>query len=736
MISLALLLSSLTLPPLELDTDMMPELLIQAQSQGVGRPETCIQLSQEFLQRQLLDTNYAILDQNPNGYREAKERYRTRQQSTEASLIQSACLTRLDQYETAANVLNRALREAVEQKNGFLEAVAHYQLASNALESNEDLSVVRAHLVKMQEVINLQPGQVKQLPYYAALLRTAYAIKARQFALATQSLASLTGEEPISGDEVSNTVQAAALLLKGDLFYVREQDELALAYYSDALKMAAEQQDMLTQARLTDKISALFMRQGNIKQAIEYLELSCDQFQQVGNPSWLAQGLVKLATLNRQKGDDNNLALSLLFNALDLYHNLNRPLELAHLNLEIGKTYLRMNSLDAARPYLAAARNSYRLYHSAEGQLETMLTEAELHLQEHDPALAIKLLESSPESGRKGHEDPRIFLLLSRAYEEKGQYQNALNNYQRFFNAHQRNEHDSARQGTHEFTDNYQQMALEKRNKTLVVEQEALQSRNRLYLWSCIAAGVIILLLAATLLWQRLLQRRWQLRWQQLKEQEFCIPLTTLPNQRQLDEDLQRWQQEIREGEQTASHYFYHLHIPLFDDLIVNIGGEPAARLFQSVGHALQQFCGREMTCYQLACGRFLLVQHNLTLRLPRQVAEDLIKLLSSTLQPYEKVADIGIGMVGHPFLTRCPESISTTGVVELSLLALAAAKQIAARTGMPSWVELSAIDCQQAAFFNGEIRGRALQAIDMGLVKVNAREGKQWIDWSKMTGV
>lgn len=76
-----------------------------------------------------------------------------------------------------------------------------------------------------------------------------------------------------------------------------------------------------------------------------------------------------------------------------------------------------------------------------------MLTEAELHLQEHDPALAIKLLESSPESGKESHEDPRVFLLLSRAYEEKGQYQNALNNYQQFFSAHQRNEHDSAQQG-------------------------------------------------------------------------------------------------------------------------------------------------------------------------------------------------------------------------------------------------------------------------------------------------
>lgn len=114
---------------------MMPNLLVQAQTQGIGRPEKCIQLSQEFLQRPLLDNHYTILEQNPNGYQESSERYRTQKQSIEAMLVQSACLTRLDQHETAAKVLGRTLQEASAQKNDYLAAIAHYQMASNALES-------------------------------------------------------------------------------------------------------------------------------------------------------------------------------------------------------------------------------------------------------------------------------------------------------------------------------------------------------------------------------------------------------------------------------------------------------------------------------------------------------------------------------------------------------------------------------------------------------------------------
>ena len=96
------------------------------------------------------------------------------------------------------------------------------------------------------------------------------------------------------------------------------------------------------------------------------------------------------------------------------------------------------------------------------------------------------------------------------------------------------------------------------------------------------------------------------------------------------------------------------------------------------------------------------------------------------------------VGFGGYPtipalsaaFLTRCPRAIESHNVVELSLIALAAADQIAEKCQLTSWVELSAIDCQQAAFFNGVFRARALEAIDKGLVKVNALHGKQLIEW------
>lgn len=711
---------------------MMPNLLVQAQTQGIGRPEKCIQLSQEFLQRPLLDTHYAILEQNPNGYQESSERYRTQKQSIEAMLVQSACLTRLDQFETSAKVLGRTLQEATTQKNDYLAAIAHYQMASNALESGNKLPEVRAHLVKMQELINLHPEQVNQLPHYASLLRTAYAINARQFELATQSLATLTGDEPISGEDVSREVLTSALELKGDLYHAKGQDELALAYYSDSLKMAAEAHNLLVQAMLTDKMSLLFSRQGDMKRAIDYLELSCDQFQQVGNPSWLAQGLVKLAVLNRQKGD-NNLALSLLFNALDLYHNLNRPLELAHLNLEIGKTYLRMDSIDAAKPYLASARSSFRLYDSDEGLMETMLTEAELHLKEHDPALAIKLLESSVQPDSASSNEPRVYLLLSRAYEEKGQFQNALNNYQRFYSLHQHSEHDVQQEGNHEFADNYQQVALERHNKVLLLEQEKLQARSHYYLLLTLGIGLLAILLCTAFIWQSR-QKKMLLRlWQQQKSTGSKMPITALANQNQLEMDLASWQQKSDAGSGVPGLHFYHLHIPLLDRLFIDMGSEPACRQFQRVATTLLNFCQNDINCYQLSCSRFLLVQHNLTNQLPRQVADALIELLSSTLRPYGNIDDLAVGMAGFPFINRSPGAITMAGIVELSLLALAAARQIGDKSGQPSWVELSTIDCQQAAFFNGELREQTLKAIALGLVKVNAKDGKSLIEWPQL---
>ena len=93
----------------------------------------------------------------------------------------------------------------------------------------------------------------------------------------------------------------------------------------------------------------------------------------------------------------------------------------------------------------------------------------------------------------------------------------------------------------------------------------------------------------------------------------------------------------------------------------------------------------------------------------------------------------ITVGIIGHPFLARSAQALKGEQLVELSYLALGAAVQLCERTATSQWLELTAIDCQQAAFFNGNVRERALEAIELGLVKAAAASGKPLIDWADL---
>ena len=69
-------------------------------------------------------------------------------------------------------------------------------------------------------------------------------------------------------------------------------------------------------------------------------------------------------------------------------------------------------------------------------------------------------------------------------------------------------------------------------------------------------------------------------------------------------------------------------------------------------------------------------------------------------------------------------------GLFDLCYLALSGAIQLSEKCQQSVWLELAAIDCQQAAFFNGDVWQCCLMAIDKGLVKVNSSHEKQWVNW------
>ena len=93
----------------------------------------------------------------------------------------------------------------------------------------------------------------------------------------------------------------------------------------------------------------------------------------------------------------------------------------------------------------------------------------------------------------------------------------------------------------------------------------------------------------------------------------------------------------------------------------------------------------------------------------------------------------VSLGIVSHPFLPKAATALDHHGLFDLCYLALSGAIQLSEKHQQNVWLELAAIDCQQAAFFNGDVWQCALMAIDKGLVKVNSSHEKQWVNWHQL---
>lgn len=735
MLSLTLLLSSFALPSLPLETTLMPGPLVEAQQQESSHPEHCIQLSQQFLQRELVDKVLPALTQNPSAYRETTERYRTRQQSVEATLIYAHCLTRQSQDVLAQQMFTQAAREAHQFNLPTLEAIAYFQLGRQALLANNDYKTAQAQLHKLQHQLRTTTVSNALLPLYAQLLQTSLNVELHRFEIAQKELTNL--RDLLTTNTLPAALDIAILTLSGDYHDARQQNEMALASYADALRIAISQNETLLQAQLAEKMSLIFEQNGNLPQALHFSEMACDQWQRIGNGDWLAQGLIRLAALNRE-ANDPNLALSLLFNALDIYRNINRPLSLAHLNHEIGKTYLKIGNRAAARTYLIAARNSYKLNRDRQGELATLITLSALHLQQHEPELAIALLESVPtQSDLSAPAIPELHYQLSQAYEQKGLFRQALSHFKQFAAGSEATSNRYQHQGNEQFRDNYLRVELERNVNNLKQQQQQLAQERTRYLWLTAVTTLLIGVLCYVLLRMNRRQSQSSANVHQLKQQLGQAPFSHLPNQYQLQETLEQLDQrpevDVGEPEDDLTHnarHFIHISLPALRRLCERVGTEQAEQLQQTLTDRLIAMCTEREQLYQLAESRFLLLQPHTPGSSLVASAEFWISRLTEMLIELKLDNRVVMGLVHFPFLTRCPRAIESHNVVELSLIALAAADQIAEKCQLTSWVELSAIDCQQAAFFNGVFRARALEAIDKGLVKVNALHGKQLIEW------
>lgn len=742
---LAMMMTSLSAPDLDLAKEQLSIDLQQAQTLVLTDPARCVQLASSFLERTANNPKQIISNRQEYGYREPMLNYGTATQATGAHLLKGECLDQLGEYKEAQASLDRGIALAKKEQQFELEAHGLYLKirSQNMLQGSHNASAIL--LDDLDKLLTNPSLKESQLQVYSRLLHINASIEGQRFDIAKQQLA----DARIWAEQARNPLsQAWVSAVGGDLYHALKQPQLALGEYIDAQQQARGVQDPLFLGLLSNQMVKLYQEEQEPQKALQYANEAANYFHALGNPSLLSDALIVLASLNREQGE-MNMALVYFFNALDLLDEGSDRTRIAHLKFEIGKTYLLTGNLTLARNYLNAARQSHELGDDKSSLIDTLLLLGELHLKQKEAAIAILQLENALSLANRTGDIRRqlnIFRLLAIAYEQKGYLKQALDSYKQY---HQRSELVRQQQLDLEqeaVRDNYAQVERAQQVKELENKLDASEHQQERYLWSSVSTGLLLALFIYLFftLWLKLRVAR--LRAKQLGEALLIEPRSGLANWQRL---MSRWPREMAKrqqkserwylSERTDSEFDDKLHyllfrVPFLVSTLEQHGYQVSREIEQAFGDYVNKLTPRDGRIYDLREGHLLYVVPQRHVAHLHQLAQELLASLAAFPCDYELDRHISLGIVSHPFLPKAATALDHHGLFDLCYLALSGAMQLSEKHQQNAWLELAAIDCQQAAFFNGDVWQCGLMAIDKGLVKVNSSHEKQWVNWQALT--
>nr|WP_321241676.1 tetratricopeptide repeat protein [uncultured Tolumonas sp.] len=735
LLPLVFLLNGLSVPALEMDPTDLSDTLQQAQQIGIANPDRCIQITEGLLQPQdnpLLSARY---DKNVSLSR-VKDRVQLRssRQQIQTFIVNGTCYARQERYNEALDALVKAEEMASRQHfDDLAEISLYHQITILGLDLDKPIPAHHAWR-RLTVLVQNDSKHSAELPVYVGLLNSALAIHRQLPELAQEMLAQvhtllLTTPNP--------QLEVWANMLEGDLLHLNNEDEHSLLAYHATLAQAQKNNQLLLQVQLTTRISQLFAQEQDLANAIRYAEQALELTQQLGNDGWQADAIIHLARLKRE-AHETNLALALLLNAAAVYQHTARPQDLARLHLEIGKTYQQLHRYNEAQTYLTAAYELFQRQHLPFYERLSLLSLSELYVQQDNPTQAIVLLEqllNTPIPEQKNIET-ELYRLLSMAYESNRQYDLALLNYKLYTNS----QHETASTEAppqSDFFANYTRLDQSQRLQELDNEKRRLDGELTWYFKVGISAALMMTILGIALLWhiRRLRElRQEQQRLQQLIDYDSITSMgTPLLLQKELGQQLKLSQQPDNPASLNSSTAMLLFRAQGLIDLECRVGLKKAQSILRQVSHAIRQRMP-EQSHYYLLSDRLLLC--TLPEEAIEQYDEIIIRIenrLGVIMRKYGLNERVICGKVQYPFLSKSINALKPVQTLEICGIALAGAMQLSEKLCKNVWVELFAIDCQQAAFFNGELRTKTIEAITKGLVKVNSSEKHSTIDWNSL---
>ncbi len=737
-LSVAVLVSHLAGAPALSPYQPDPVELQRARQLMLSRPGECVALTNFFLQRKEVDPAQMINSRQDFDHQELAKRYRTREQTQAAWQIQALCQANDGLPLPADASVNKAIELARRYRQADAEASGLTIKAKLAL-ARQDPEQARILLDEANAL--LTEDSPVSLTSALPLLQANALLYQHRFDEARQAFEQIRVQAQQRGRHLQ---QAWANYLLGGYYQLLQQDELALSHYVETLNLLGKRRQYYLKAIAAEKAASLYAALNKGEQAVHYANMATTEFELLGNPTLLIGSLLNLGRVTRA-GNDANLALVYFFNALDLVKTQGNSELMARLYLEIGHCYRQLDNAAEARHYLTLARTSFKRSQDVPRQIDTLLQLGQLHLEQQEPGLALLQLDQARQLAEQRDDVPHLIeshRLLALLFETSGNPAQALVHQKAFHDYYERASQLNRLLTQSLVQDSDQQLQQERELAGLRQQNAQLQQDKQRFTLLATSLGLISPLLLYGLLRNYIRSRRLQHDNNALQHSLLVEPRTGLPNWRQL---MQRLPQEMAKRQQRSEQwylneaeaqpfndkiYYLLLHVPFMVDLSERIGLAHAAALQKKLGDYLQGRIHPKARLYDLREGQFIYVISQRQVVDLQQTIASLERMFAEFPSQFELDQRLAIGIIGHPFLPKAPHALDDMRLGDILYLAMAAAHQLTEQTGERAWVELLAVDCQQAAFFNGDIRHCCVQAILKGLVKVNSSHKKQQIDW------
>lgn len=509
------------------------------------------------------------------------------------------------------------------------------------------------------------------------------------------------------------------------------QQQLAIANLFAANKIATKHHFTQLSGETKKSIADLYQQKHLFNRAIDFASQRVELYIKTENRIKQADSLIQLAIL-KGKNKDKNQSLIYLFNALDLIQDKKHSTLLAHIYLELGRTYSsyvvdknHQKERLLAQKYLQNARHHFTRLKDVRYQVESLLLLAQLNLNNSDPALAILQLNKILRLSANNYPELRVraFDMLATSYELTGNHQRAIVHFKNFHALQNSIKERLFELQQLQINEQLQLIEQTQQQRQLEIENGDLKIDNVRF--KALTYGTIALLIITIISLVNALMRNRKLTDldNHSQQQLNYHPRTKLPSQQSQGNDFNYVYYD-------EPLYYALVNVPFLTQLNSILGLFTGARLEKELGKTLLDFFSDRADIFQIRDNQILFISEQRHYQNTLDFTQTIELFFTRFAIQHKQPPEISMGIVAFPFLNNVSRAITPTRMLNLTSLALFGANQLLEKYQQSSWLELHAIDNLQPAFFDGDLWVLGQKAIQKGIVKVNSSQPTHSFDW------